>query len=145
MNEMTDDEALLACIEGREGLPGTSDMMRLTRSWMDAGEKACCVRYEDLSVDPTAELRRVLQYLEIDVAEGLLRAIVARNRFERLSVGRRIWRAAREPGQQSADSHFRKGIVGDWKNHFQPIHHQKFKEVAGELLMSLGYETDLDW
>jgi hypothetical protein len=42
-------------------------------------------------------------------------------------------------------STFRKGIVGDWKNHMTPEHKAAFKEVAGQLLVDLGYEADEDW
>jgi hypothetical protein len=40
---------------------------------------------------------------------------------------------------------FRKGRIGDWANHFTPRHKEAFKEVAGRLLIDLGYERDLDW
>jgi len=40
---------------------------------------------------------------------------------------------------------FRKGKIGDWKNHFNPEHKQAFKEIAGQLLIDLGYEKDLNW
>jgi sulfotransferase 6B1 len=40
---------------------------------------------------------------------------------------------------------FRKGSIGDWRNHFSPAHIAAFKEVAGQHLIDLGYERDLDW
>jgi hypothetical protein len=40
---------------------------------------------------------------------------------------------------------FRKGAIGDWRNHFSPAHIDAFKEVAGQHLIDLGYERDLDW
>jgi hypothetical protein len=40
---------------------------------------------------------------------------------------------------------FRKGTSGDWRNHFTAAHTAAFKEVAGPLLIELGYEKDLDW
>ena len=36
-------------------------------------------------------------------------------------------------------------IAGDWKNHFTEEDRRVFKEEAGELLIRLGYEEDLDW
>ena len=39
----------------------------------------------------------------------------------------------------------RKGIVGDWKNHFTPASRAMFDEFAGEQLIKLGYETDNSW
>jgi hypothetical protein len=40
---------------------------------------------------------------------------------------------------------FRKGAIGDWRNHFTEEHKAAFKEVAGRELMELGYEHDLNW
>jgi hypothetical protein len=40
---------------------------------------------------------------------------------------------------------FRKGVSGDWKNYFTAQHKSVFKEVAGQLLIDLGYEKDMDW
>ena len=38
-----------------------------------------------------------------------------------------------------------KGKKGSWKMVFQPQHKQAFKQVAGDTLIELGYETDLNW
>ena len=40
---------------------------------------------------------------------------------------------------------FRKGIIGDWRNHFTEAHKRAFKNIAGQLLIDLGYEKNLDW
>jgi sulfotransferase 6B1 len=40
---------------------------------------------------------------------------------------------------------FRKGRAGDWRNHFTEAHKRAFKDTAGELLIKLGYEEDMDW
>ena len=45
-------------------------------------------------------------------------------------------------------STFRKGLkgqIGDWSRHLTEAHRAAFKEVAGPLLIELGYERDLDW
>ena len=39
----------------------------------------------------------------------------------------------------------RKGIVGDWKNHFSPEIKSYFKDRAGDLLIEAGYERNNDW
>lgn len=38
-----------------------------------------------------------------------------------------------------------KGQLGRWKTVFQPEHKLAFKQVAGELLIELGYEDNLNW
>lgn len=39
----------------------------------------------------------------------------------------------------------RKGISGDWRNHFSEENVVTFKRVAGDALLSLGYEVNSDW
>ncbi len=40
---------------------------------------------------------------------------------------------------------FRKGQIGSWKDHFTPQQKERFKQVAGQLLIDLGYESDFNW
>ena len=40
---------------------------------------------------------------------------------------------------------FSKGAIGNWQNHFSIQHKEAFKELAGEMLIQLRYETDLNW
>jgi hypothetical protein len=40
---------------------------------------------------------------------------------------------------------FRKGTIGSWRDTFEEHHRAAFKEVAGKLLIDLGYEQDLEW
>ncbi|MFN8435177.1 MAG: sulfotransferase domain-containing protein [Anaerolineales bacterium] len=40
---------------------------------------------------------------------------------------------------------FRSGKTGEWKKHFTEEHKTLFKEVAGDLLIKLGYEKDNNW
>ena len=40
---------------------------------------------------------------------------------------------------------FRAGRVGGWKSQFTPELTRLFKDIAGDLLIDLGYETDYDW
>jgi hypothetical protein len=40
---------------------------------------------------------------------------------------------------------FHKGQIGAWKNEFTENHKKLFKEIAGQLLIDLGYEKDYNW
>lgn len=40
---------------------------------------------------------------------------------------------------------FRSGRTGEWRQHFTPEHKRLFKDVAGDLLIQLGYETGDVW
>lgn len=40
---------------------------------------------------------------------------------------------------------FRSGKIGGWKDYFKDEHKDLFKQVAGKMLIDLGYEKDMDW
>ena len=40
---------------------------------------------------------------------------------------------------------FRSGKTGEWRKHFNEAHKRIFKDVAGDLLVRLGYELDNNW
>ena len=69
--------------------------------------------------------------------ERLLR-IVWQNDFEKKSGGRRR-------GEEDQDSHYRRGVPGDWKLHFNEALRAAFKERYNPMLIKLGYESGPDW
>lgn len=52
--------------------------------------------------------------------------------FKRLSGGR-------APGEESEGHKFRKGVPGDWRNHFTAKHIKAFQDLHGDLVERLGY------
>lgn len=70
-------------------------------------------------------------------AERLL-GITFQQRFEKLSGGR-------AQGQENVNQHYRKGVAGDWKNHFTPKVTEKFKQRYNRVLVATGYENDDKW
>lgn len=64
--------------------------------------------------------------------------IVWENRFEAKTAGR-------QQGKQDRKSHYRKGVAGEWREHFGPEHVRHFKEKYNHILLQLGYEQDPDW
>jgi hypothetical protein len=102
------------------------------------GDNYAEVRYEDLLERPHREVERLLCFLGVDAGGALVERCVDSASFERLSKGR-------ERGQEDTSSFYRKGVAGDWKNHFTERDKRIFKEEAGELLIRLGYEKDGGW
>jgi hypothetical protein len=70
-------------------------------------------------------------------AERVLGA-VHEHRFSKLSGGR-------EQGTEDLRSHYRKGVHGDWRNHFDAEFLERFKSEYGDVVLKLGYETDASW
>jgi Sulfotransferase domain len=96
------------------------------------------VRYEDLLERPNEEVARLAGFLGADTREKAVQQAVRSTSFEKLSKGR-------ERGQEDTSSFYRKGVAGDWPNYFTERDKEIYKEEAGELLIRLGYERDLDW
>jgi hypothetical protein len=98
--------------------------------WLDQ-PSVMTVHFEDLVNDRASALNRIIDHF--------LRRVP-------LSVSRSLLREALESSINPKKSPtFRSGRTGEWKQHFTPEHKLFFKEVAGDLLVRLGYEKDNDW
>ncbi|MFT7553449.1 MAG: hypothetical protein ACI9BV_003784 [Rhodothermales bacterium] len=67
--------------------------------------------------------------------DAVLDRILERKSFSRLSGGRK-------PGEIDPSSHYRKGVAGDWKNHFSARHRAVFEESFPGLVERLGYDVE---
>jgi hypothetical protein len=89
------------------------------------------VRYEDLCTNPTATLNDLLDRLDAQVNPDVVQRGVDLFSFRQLS--------GRLAGQEHREAFFRKGTIGDWKNHFSEQDSEYFAAVAADLLEQLGY------
>ena len=85
------------------------------------------VKYELLQKDFPAALRPLLTALGVDASDETIEDCREQAGFSRLTGGR-------DPGSEDRQSHFRKGVVGDWKNHLQETTVEQIDEIAGDLL-----------
>jgi hypothetical protein len=49
------------------------------------------------------------------------------------------------PGNDGYEIFYRQGTPGNWKEFFTEEHKEKFKRIAGDILIRDGYEKDMDW
>ena len=99
---------------------------------------AVYTRYEDMHGDTPGELRRIVRELAgRELAPGRAQEIAEAFSFARQS--------GRQPGQEDKSSFMRKGIVGDWRNYFNPEAGEVFHHYAGDAMALLGYEPDGSW
>jgi hypothetical protein len=135
----TTEERIMACIRGfpandrSRGLESIGERLRSFAGWSD-DPRTYTTRFEDLvgargggsdhlQLD---EVRRIAAHvgrpLDVAVAQA---------------IAQKTW--------STRSSTFRKGIIGDWRNHFTEAHVQEFKSVAGAELIRSGYERSPDW
>jgi hypothetical protein len=118
----------------RRTLPAWADWVRSWHAHLD-GELGMIVRYEELLADAVGVMTALAEHFELDSSPQTVVPIVEQHRFERLAAGRRR-------GEERASSFFRKGVAGDWKNHFTPKLTELYTRLLGDFLVEFGYEKD---
>lgn len=122
---------------GRTLLPAFVDWMRSWRENRDS-RQSVELRYEDMLEDTVEEFRTVASHFSLDTTPSAIEEIVEKHHFAKMSGGR-------TRGEQDSDSFVRKGVAGDWEQHFTPKLKHQFKKHAGQVLIDFGYESDLSW
>ena len=115
-------------------------MKRFTREWVSHVDywlnrnPDVLVRYEDLKSDPLATLRTVFTALQIEVPDQIIQEAVEIFSFRKMS--------GRKEEEENKSSFYRKGIIGDWRNHFSPDDKDYFSKKAFIVMSRLGYTTE---
>ena len=108
---------------------GSSQFMPLTRIKWNLASRIEKPRSVDL-------LRRRLHLGKVPVDKlpiSYLEWTLGRFSFASLASGRSI-------GEEDQNSHYRRGVAGDWRNHFTDKHIAAFRDRYGDLAERLGYE-----
>ncbi len=131
LSEVSPEEGLLYLLEGELGR-----VAQVQWSWVAAGDDL--IKYEELLENDEEILADVLlRRCRIGVDLWHFRETVLANRFEAF--------AGRKRGDEDANSHERKGVAGDWRNHFTGRVIDDFKKRYGSLLIATGYEKNFGW
>ena len=103
------------------------------------GDYYLSLRYEDLLAEPWTEMRKVWKFLDVDLSDSSLETRL-NEELER--------NPDKEWQQKKAGSlinPLQKGKTGSWKDLFTARDKEIFKKFAGEMLMTWGYEKDMNW
>ena len=133
LQSMSEEEGLQHVIDFVE----SRGLFAALRSWQKgvaADSRLQIYPYEQLTGDNQfATWKRLLAHCDIQMPNEVLTEVLKDYAFSTLAKGR-------ERGAEDVKSHLRKGIHGDWKNHFTPAVEKTFYAVTGRLVEEMGYE-----
>ena len=117
----------------RDGLKMVSVKQRYEGvfQWLEQ-KNTMCLRFEDLINNRDATLLAMLDEVE-------------KTGYKIPSPREKALAVLVDAIQPKKSHTFRSGKTGGWKQHFTDEHRKLFKEVAGDLLVRLGYEKNNDW
>jgi hypothetical protein len=95
-------------------------------------DAACFLKYEDLLTRPFEEVSTLFRMIGVETDEKVINHCIAAAAFERLSGGR-------ERGRENRRSFYRKGVIGDWRNHLSAETVSYVESRAQEPMRRLGY------
>lgn len=128
------DARLKASILGRPDadieFPNIADRFAPYLDWLNHPE-VLTIHFEDLINDRVQTLIRIMDHF-------LARVPLQSSRQMILDSLESSINPTRSPT-------FRSGRTGEWKKYFNNEHKKMFKDVAGDLLVKFGFETNLDW
>lgn len=128
------DERLTVGIRGTDGYPYLPDVRRRYEHFLGFLDRPeiMVVRFEDLRTNPEATVAamidRIRERSEVSLLPTEVAVPIVLDRIE-----------------PSKSPTFRSGAPGAWREHFKEHHKDLFREVAGDLLQTLGYENSDDW
>jgi hypothetical protein len=128
------DSRLKVSILGRPDtkieFPNIAERFAPYLGWLDRPE-VLALHFEDLVNDRAAALTRIMHHFLARVPLAIPQKTILD--FLEASIN---------PGRSPT---FRSGKTGEWRKYFTDEHKRIFKDVAGELLVRLGYEENDDW
>ena len=110
--------------------PNIADRFAPYLGWLDHNE-VLSIHFEDLINDRAPALTRIMDHFLARVPLQAPRQLILDSLESAINPQR--------------SPTFRSGKTGEWKKYFTEEHKKVFKEVAGDLLVRLGYESKNDW
>ena len=101
------------------------------------------VKYEDMKKDLPRIVADVASFIDIPLTADLLDAVVAASEFSAMAINPKAnldWVRQRS----GVPKHMRKGIVGDWKNHFSSEENMIIDALYQSRLVPYGLEFEFE-
>jgi len=105
------------------------------RSMLDYGGFIHCLTYEGLFQSPQERIRDMLLYLGARVSDDIIAHMIAEGSIERVREKDTLYTRGKNKKREGPllKSHYRKGIVGDWKNYITKQQAEMIDSMTSDL------------
>ena len=113
-------------------------------NWIDM-ENVLKLSFENLAFDHKNTLNRCLNFIGLDSKADTINIYKKFQSYNSLYmlILNKIIKLGRTPKYSAIAP--KDGVVGEWKNYFRKKEKDYFKQIAGDMLIDLGYEKSFDW
>jgi sulfotransferase family protein len=99
------------------------------------------LKYEDMKNDHAGNVARLASFLDLQADSQLIERVVALSSFKSMTSNQNTnfdW----VPQRADVPKHFRKGDIGDWRNHFSVEQSQQMDEMFMQKMKGSGLQFD---
>ena len=112
--------------------------------WWQASQKdnrILFLKYEDMKHDHAGNVAKIASFLDLQADPQLIDTAVTQSSFKSMTSNENTnfdW----VPQKADKPKHFRKGDIGDWRNHFSPEQSQRLDALFMEKMKDTGLRFD---
>ncbi len=133
LNSLNREEGLLAEMKGT-----SYEVIYEMSQWNYHNPNFIEIKYEDIIANEKETFSKIFRHYGFN-EEAIENSLKISEQFSFKN------KAKRKLGTVKKKSHLRSGRPGEWQELFNDRHKQQFKELFGDILIKLGYETDNNW
>lgn len=104
-------------------------------------ERILFLKYEEMKREPAKAIERVAAFIGVECGEELLRTVVEKSSFASMA-GNKLANLDWVPQKEGVPRHMRKGIIGDWREHFSDEQNRRFDALYLEKMTGTGLRFD---
>ncbi len=93
------------------------------------------LKYEDMKKDLPTSIKTIADFLGYNIDQDTLQKIAQATTIESMKVNTSLWKE---------QQFLRKGVVGDWKNHFTPAQSEEMDKAYRKTVEGTGLEFEFD-
>ena len=101
--------------------------------------------YEDMKARPYQNVEEIAKFIGVELTHELVEQVVEKTSFQNMKTdmtANHKWLEEKLLMPGSEGSYIRKGVVGDWKNHFTAEQNEQFQQMHEEKIGGSGLELN---